>query len=222
MQYMRRNRMTTWHKDNCIYCRGKDHALRRGDYHQEMSRSTKLIHFHVKPTFESMERRRRSDDSSILQYLRPSDAETAVRALAVGGAVEGPVALLMDDDVAGVKSEVAGSDKLPTDAEATLGRIRTLAWIPQVRARAVSGCTDHRPFSVNFKEMRRIRNAPRSSPSSSSIAIPFPTYKVSTSHTSSLSRQTTINSPAYLRPSFLPSQMFIHPAPHPRRYDDTL
>ncbi|KIK19140.1 hypothetical protein PISMIDRAFT_683467 [Pisolithus microcarpus 441] len=73
--------------------------MRRGDYNQETSNSTKLFHIHGEPTFGSTERRRGNSDSTILQHFRPSDMETAVRALEVGG----PVALLMDDDVPGVK-----------------------------------------------------------------------------------------------------------------------
>ncbi|KAI6020804.1 hypothetical protein PISMIDRAFT_11741 [Pisolithus microcarpus 441] len=96
--------------------------MQREDYNQATPNSTKLLHFHGEPTFGSMKRRRGNHDSTILQHLRPRDVETAVRTLAVGG----PATSLMDDDVAGLKSEVAGSDKPPTNAEANAERDKNI------------------------------------------------------------------------------------------------
>ncbi|KAI6015480.1 hypothetical protein PISMIDRAFT_15255 [Pisolithus microcarpus 441] len=134
-----------------------------------------------------MKRRRGNYDSTILQHLRPRDVETVVRALAVGG----PATSLMDDDAAGLKSEVAGSDKLHTDAEANAEPDKTSAWITQLRARVVPGCTDYRPAEAVLGNFRRDAknwersDSPRLPCPRCLISIPVSTHLVGASDISS-------------------------------------
>ncbi|KAI6022357.1 hypothetical protein PISMIDRAFT_16260 [Pisolithus microcarpus 441] len=62
----------------------------------------------------------------------------------------------MDDDVAGLKSEVARSDKPPTNAEANAEQDKNIGVDCVVEAVIIVRL---RPFSVTFEEMRRIGNA---------------------------------------------------------------
>lgn len=60
--------------------------------------------------------RGRHHDFTVPRHLCPRDMETAVLTLVVGG----PLTLLMDGDVPGIRSEVTGSDGPPTDTGANV------------------------------------------------------------------------------------------------------
>lgn len=123
-----------------------------GDYKEATPISIKLLHFHEdtmrssESAFRSMKLRRGNHDSIVLRRLRPRDVEASVISVRAGG----PEILLVDEDTAEVKGEVAGSDELPADAEANVdpdknigtdrgGESRSRFWV--YRSSSGRGCT---------------------------------------------------------------------------------